>query len=333
MMSQTEEMSTTKAPSRGLGRLFKGEARPVAVAYLVSMGVFVAATLISSNFASSNNISTLLLQASFIGIAALGQTFVILGGGLDLSVPWVMTAAAIIVSRVTDGTDNGLIWAIPLILLMALVVGLINGIGVTKFKVSPIIMTLGMSGIIQGAVLVYTNGTGSPESPPALVWLEKNGIGPFTYTTIIWLVMAVVASIVLMRTSYGRKLYATGSNATVARLSGIRTSNVTIITYMISAFTAAVAGLLLLGFTGSPYLSLGSPYLFTSIAAVAVGGTSILGGRGSYIGTIAGALLITLLGAFLPILNLSVAALPIIYGVVILVAVAIASGRYSKSSL
>jgi len=319
--------------SVGLARVFRPGSRPVLVAYGVALAIFFVATLLAPNFDSINNISNLLLLTSLAGLAALGQTFVVLGGGLDLSIPWVMTSSAIVISRVADGNDSVLVWAVPLVLLMSAVAGLINGIGVTKLGVSPIVMTLGLSGVIQGAVLLYTQGQGSPAAPRAIVALARNGIGPFTYVTIIWLGLAAIATVVLARAAYGRRLYATGANPVVARLSGIRTPLVVVSTYVISALTASLAGMLLLAYTATPFLSMGNPYLFTSIAAVAVGGTSILGGQGSYVGTVAGALVITLLGAVLPILGFTQAALPIIYGVVILVAVAAASGRFSRNGI
>jgi ribose transport system permease protein len=319
--------------SMGLARVFRAGSRPVLVAYGVALAIFFVATLLAPNFDSMNNISNLLLLTSLAGLAALGQTFVVLGGGLDLSIPWVMTSSAIVISRVADGNDSVLVWAVPLVLLMSAMAGLINGIGVTKLHVSPIVMTLGLSGVIQGAVLLYTQGQGSPAAPRAIVALARNGIGPFTYITIMWLGLAAVATVVLARAAYGRRLYATGANPVVARLSGIRTPLVVVSTYVISALTASLAGMLLLAYTATPFLSMGNPYLFTSIAAVAVGGTSILGGQGSYLGTVAGALVITLLGAVLPILGFTQAALPIIYGVVILVAVAAASGRFSRTGI
>lgn len=328
-MTAVREVPTTRQRA---ARLLRGDARPIVVSYLVAGAIFLVATALASNFATTNNISTLLLQASFIGIAGLGQTFVLLGGGLDLSIPWVMTGSAILISRLADGDNGVLLWAVPLALLLSAVVGVVNGIGVTRLHVSPIVMTLGISGVIQGCVLLYTQGKGSPGAPPLVVHLAKNGLGPFTYMTLIWIFLAAVATVVLGRTAYGRRLYATGANPVVARFSGIRTPVVQTSTYVISSLTASLAGMLLLGYTATPFLSMGSPYLFTSIAAVAVGGTSILGGHGSYLGTVAGALVITLLAALLPILNLSQAALPIVYGVVILVAVTMASGRFARAS-
>jgi ribose transport system permease protein len=334
-MTQTQvegqQPGGTARPQMTVKRALQHESRPVVASYLVALTIFLAATALASNFASVDNISNLLILAAFIGIAGIGQTFVLLGGGLDLSVPWIMTGSAILVSRLANGDNGTLWWAVPVTLLLACLVGLLNGIGVAKLQVSPIVMTLGVNGVVQGCVLLYTRGTGSPAAPTMIVSMAKNGIGPFAYMTMVWIALGVLAVIVLSRTSYGRRLYATGANPVVARLSGIRTPRVSISTYVISAFTGSLAGMLLLGYTATPFLSMGNPYLFTSIAAVAVGGTSILGGHGGYLGTVAGALVITLLGALLPILKLSQAALPIIYGVVILAAVSVASGRFAKT--
>ena len=137
--------------------------------------------------------------------------------------------------------------------------------------------------------------------------------------TLAWLALA--------RTPFGRKLYAVGTNATVARLSGVRAGRVTISAYVISALCSAVAGILLVGYVGQAYLGMGDSYLFTSVAAVIIGGASILGGSGNYFGTIAGALILTVLTSLLPILNLNPAALQVVYGAVILVTVIIASVR------
>jgi ribose transport system permease protein len=146
---------------------------------------------------------------------------------------------------------------------------------------------------------------------------------------IVWGVLALCASFLLSKTAFGRHLYAMGTSPTVAQFSGVPIVRTTLITYILSGFTAALAGMLLTGYTAQAYLGMGDPYLFTSIAAVAVGGASILGGSGHYVGTIAGAFVLTILAGLLPALNLSSGALLMVYGAVILITVSLASEAFA----
>lgn len=299
--------------------------RNILLAYAGALALFGITSAFSTGFASGNHIRILLIQASFIGIVALGQSFVILGGGIDLSIPWTLNGAAILVTLVANGQNGPLWWAIPLVLAMGAAVGLLNGLGVALLGVSPIIMTLGMNVILSGALLLYTNGAPTAEAPPAIQSLATGRVGPIPVNTLLWAGLALIATIVLTWTALGRHLYALGTNRTVAQFSGIAISRVTVITYVVSGLAAALAGIVLTGYTGQAYLGMGDPYLFSSVAAVAIGGASILGGTGHYLGTVAGALILTVLAGLLPILNLNPAALQIIYGLVILVTVAAAT--------
>jgi ribose transport system permease protein len=305
-------------------RRFAGN-RSILFAYAGALLLFVATSAFSTGFASENHIRILLIQASFIGIVALGQSFVILGGGIDLSIPWTLNGAAILVTLFANGHNGPLVWAIPLVLGMGAVVGLVNGLGITLLGVSPIIMTLGMNVILSGALLLYTNGSPTAVAPPAIESLATGRVGPIPYDTILWVALAALATLVLTWTALGRQLYAVGTNRTVAQFSGIAISRVSIVTYIVSGLTSALAGIVLTGYVGQAYLGMGDPYLFSSVAAVAIGGASILGGSGHYLGTVAGALILTALAGLLPILNLDPAALQIIYGLVILVTVAAAT--------
>jgi ribose transport system permease protein len=313
-------------------RRFAGN-RNILFAYLGALLLFVATSAFSTGFASANHIRILLIQASFIGIVALGQSFVILGGGIDLSIPWTVNGAAILVTLFSNGRNAPLVWAIPLVLGMGALVGLVNGLGIAFLGVSPIIMTLGMNVILSGALLLYTNGSPTAVAPRAIESLATGRLGPIPYDTILWLALAALATLVLTWTAFGRHLYAVGTNRTVAQFSGIAISRVGIVTYVVSGLTSALAGIVLTGYVGQAYLGMGDPYLFSSVAAVAIGGASILGGSGHYLGTVAGALILTVLAGLLPILNLDPAALQIIYGLVILVTVAAATvpGRQAIS--
>ena len=302
-----------------------GRHRSILLAYAGALVLFGVTSAFSPGFASENHIRVLLIQASFIGIVALGQSFVIMAGGIDLSVPWTLNGAAILVTLFAEGKNEPLLWAIPLVLVLGASVGLVNGLGVALLRISPIIMTLGINVILSGALLVYTNGSPTAAAPSDIEYLATGRIGPIPVNTLVWGGLAALATIVLTWTAFGRHLYALGTNRTVALFSGVSISRVTVTTYVISGTTAAFAGILLTGYTGQAYLGMGDPFLFSSVAAVAIGGASILGGSGHYLGTVAGALILTVLAGLLPILNLNPASLQIIYGVVILLTVALAT--------
>jgi ribose transport system permease protein len=227
----------------------------------------------------------------------------------------------------TSGNNGPLIWVIPVLLVLAAIVGLVNGIGIALLGISPIIMTLGMNVVVEGMLLVYLGGQQASRSPSLVVDWTFNSIGPLPINTLIWLALAVIATIALSWTTFGRRLYAVGTSRIVAQFSGVNVIPIMIATYVICAVAAAVAGILYTGFVGQPYLGMGDPYLFASVAAVAVGGAPLIGGSGHYIGTIAGALVLTVLADLLPILNLDPGALQIVYGVTILVTVAAATVR------
>lgn len=306
------------------GGALLGRQRSVMVAFVVCGLLFTGTAVYSPGFASTPNIGALLTQASLIGLVALGQTLVIIGGGIDLSIPWVVNGAAVLTTVWADGVNGRLAWVIPGVLVAGVVVGTANGIGVTILRVPPIIMTLGMLAMVQGGLLVYTAGTGGQLAPSLVDRIVAHGIGPITGATAIWLVAIVAATILLTWTVFGRRLYALGISRTTAQFSGVSERTVITATYSVSGLTAAAAGILLAGYVQQSYLGMGDPYLFASVAAVAIGGASILGGTGNYTGTVAGALTLTVLTGMLPILGLNPAVLDIVYGVVILIAITIA---------
>ncbi|MEO6394570.1 MAG: ABC transporter permease [Devosia sp.] len=298
---------------------------PILLAYAAALLLFVLVSFYSPGFANPAHVATLITLAAFIGIAAIGQTIVIVGGGIDLSVPWIMNSAAILATALAHGQDWALLWIAPLILLAGAAVGVVNGIGIALLRVPPIVMTMSVNVITQGLLLIATRGFPPPLAPKALTAVAAGKIGPFPVILLVWIILAVAIVVVERRTSFGRYLYALGSNRTVATLSGVPVARTTIAAYAISGTTAALAGILLCGYSRQAYLGMGDPYLFTTIAAVAIGGASILGGTGSYLGTVAGALVLIILTGVLPILKLDVGALKIIYGLVILVTVFISA--------
>ncbi len=298
---------------------------PVALAWLAVVVLFVLVSLYSPGFANPANVGTLIIGASFIGIVAIGQTMVIIGGGIDLSVPWTLTGAGMFVTSLSRSDDTALLWAVPLCLAFGAFVGTVNGVGIARLGIPPIVMTLSMNVVLQGLLLVVTRGFPPPPAAPALQWIGSGRIGVVPVMLFVWIALGALALVVERMTAFGRHLYAMGSDRTVATLSGVPVARTTIVAYAISGTTAALAGILFAGNAKQSYLGMGDPFLFTSIAAVAIGGASILGGTGSYLGTIAGALLLTVLTGLLPILRLDQGALRVVYGVVILAAVALAA--------
>lgn len=299
---------------------------PILLAYGAALLLFVLVSLYSPGFAQPSNIATLVTLASFIGIVAIGQTMVIVGGGIDLSVPWILNSSAILVTALAHGQNLPLLWIVPLILVLGCAVGVVNGIGIALLRVPPIVMTMSVNVIAQGLLLIVTRGFPPPMAPQALTFVAAGRLWQVVPVMfIVWMALAAIVVLVERRTTFARHLYALGSSRTVATLSGVPVTRTIITTYAISGLTAALAGILLTGYSRQAYLGMGDAYLFTSIAAVAIGGASVLGGSGSYLGTIAGALVLTVLNGVLPIFRLEAGALRIIYGVVILLAVFMAA--------
>jgi ribose transport system permease protein len=313
-----------------LGAEFARRNRGILVAYGIVVMLFVAGTIHSIGYADPSNIRSLLIYGSTIGIAGAGQGLCILTGGIDLSIPWTMTGGAVLAAQLSHGQTSRLPQVFLLLAGLAIVVGLINGVGVAYGGVPPIIMTLGMNGALQGLVLVYTNGGGSAPAPPSLQhWVTTNWVG-IPKQVLIWAVIAVVMSVVLSRGTLGRRLYAIGTNSSAGFLAGNNIRRTLVIPYIVSALCGVLSGILLMAFTGGAYFTLGDPYLFATAAAVAVGGASILGGSGHYLGTVAGALVLTLMVSLLTLLNVGQAWLNIAYGLILLGALLLATPKASR---
>ena len=271
-------------------------------------------------------------QAAVLAILAGCQTLTMLTGGIDLSVTYVASMAGFVTATFVQ-QPGGWVLGVAVALGAAGLAGLVNGIGAGIFRVHPLIMTLGMGLIVFGFSNVWQlqnvqTGSGVPAE------LRTIGSG-LTFDVIpndllVFVPVAILLILMLRRTGYGRMLYAIGDNPVAARLSGVRSWQVLVVLYVISALLAAVAGLVQSGLSNTASVTLVSPYLLPSVAAAVIGGTSILGGRGGYTGTIVGALILTVLGGFLSIV------LPepwrqIVFGAIIVV-VAAAYTRVTSSS-
>jgi ribose transport system permease protein len=258
-------------------------------AYLIVALVFVVGMILIPGYGQMFSVRSILVLAALLAIASTGQTLVILIGGIDLSIPFVIGFANVVVAKLYgDGMDFALACAI--VGALALLIGAANGWISAKLGVHPLIVTLGIGTVVQGAVLLWTKGFPSGSAPAAVGKFVSFGAKPVPWLVPAFVVLAILVVFMLGRTPFGRRLYALGSNPRAAALALIRPVRMWIVTYAISAFFAAVAGVLLLAFSGSAYADAGKDYLFQTIAAVVIGGTALVGGRGGYLGTIAGSL-------------------------------------------
>jgi ribose transport system permease protein len=267
-----------------------------------------------------------------LAILAGCQTLTMLTGGIDLSVGAVASMSGFVVATLVSGpgTPAGIVVA----LVAAALAGLVTGIGVGVFRVHPLIMTLGMSLVVLGLANVWQlqmvqTGTGVPDE---FRWLGSGTfLGIIPHSLLVFVPMATVILLALRRTGYGRLLYAIGDNPIAARLSGARAWQVLVVLYVISALMAAVAGFLLAGLTNIAAVTLADSYVLPSVAAAVIGGTSIMGGRGGYGGTIVGALILAVLTSLLSALGYPEAVRQILFGSII-VAVAAAYTRITSES-
>ena len=290
----------------------------IALAFAIAGALFVAGTVQATGFASYSHSRTILITASFTGLVGLGQTFCILTGGIDLSIPATLAGSAVLTAFLAKGKASELVWIIPLVVGIAIVVGLVNGLGVAYAGVPPIIMTLGMNSAIQGLLLVYTHGGFASAPPHELVNFVNGDTLSMSTDLLIWLVVIAVATMVLSFSVFGRKLYAVGTNPTAAFLAGVNVRRILVVPYVVSAVGGALTGVLVLGFLGEAFVNIGDEYLFSSAVAVAVGGASILGGRGHYIGVVAGSVTLVAIVTLLQAERVPEYGRDVIYGLVIL---------------
>jgi ribose transport system permease protein len=262
--------------------------------------------------------SNTLLFAAPLAIMAAGQTMVMLTGGIDLSVASVATGSAYLLA--TNASSGNFI-AIGLGLLLGVIVGIANGVGVALLGVQPLVMTLGAGLMTSGVMIVYGQRmmASTPHVPAIIQTLGAGKVfGLVPVDLFLWIAIGALMLFGLHRTGFGRLLYAVGDNREACHLAGIRVWRVLFADYLFCAILAAITGLVLVGGTNAADLSLADGFLLPSVAAVVIGGTSIFGGRGGYAGTIVGALILTVLTGLLTLLDVSEPIKQILYGAIIL---------------
>lgn len=265
------------------------------VPYLLVPVLFLVGAEMIDGYSSHPSIISLLVLASFLGLASLGQTFCVIIGGVDLSIPATMGLADVVVTQLYG--EGWSFWtAVLVILAIAIAIGAINALVSLALNVNPLVITLGTNLIISGGVLTWNhqaiNGTVPTWLTSAVTVIGKTGPIPLPGIVVAWFVIALLVILFQRFTRLGREIYATGANARAARLAYVRTTWVWVVAFASSAVFAAVAGIFLAGFSGSADSTVGQPYLFETITAIVVGGTSLLGGRGGYGRTVVGTLVI-----------------------------------------
>ncbi|OBQ74396.1 ABC transporter permease [Mesorhizobium erdmanii] len=295
-------------------------------AFCVAALLHLAGTMLIPGYSSPFAVRAMLVLASLLAVASIGQTLVVIMGGIDLSIPFVIGFANVVAAQLYgDGWNFVLVCG--LVGVLAILIGGLNGLIARSLDIQPLIVTLGIGMVVQGLVLLWTAGFPSGSAPQAVSSFVSIGgsAGPLPVPWLVpsLVVVAALVVLVLERTPYGRRLYALGSNPGAAPLALIDPVRMWVITYAASAFFAAVAGVLLLGFTGSAYGDVGQPYLFQTIAAVVVGGAALVGGRGSYLGTIAGVLVLTEINTLLIGLGFQPSAVQAALGLIIVLLVSL----------
>jgi ribose transport system permease protein len=311
-------------PERGRLRVPPGLRRHAStlIVYGLILVLGVYASLLSPNFLTERNIFNVLRTAAFLGTVAIGETLVIISGGIDLSAGSVIKLAVLMSAILMNGKPENIAIAVAATLAMGAVVGLINGLLITKARIAPFIVTLGAYSILRGvSYTVTTKPVG--RAAPGFLHLYDLKLGQVPLLAIFLGLLIGAGIFVLRRTAFGRHLYAVGGNEQVARLSGIRVDRVKIGAYMLCSTLAALTGLLYLARSGVGDPVVGEGAELQAITAVILGGTSLFGGQGGLVGTLGGVLLMGLTNNVLVLLNVSSWYQELIQGLIIVGAVAL----------
>ena len=309
---------------------YKKSIQVIAV-YAIMILMLIFGNIAVPGFISTNNIAVILREMSFLGICAIGQTLAILTGGIDLSLSNTLLLCNIMSAYIVSGSDKNVPAALLVCLLVSTAIGLVNFAGVYLLHIPAMIMTLASGSAVYGIAYIYCDGAPKGKSSPftsALV--NSRFLGTINWTTVIWLILSVVIIIVLKYSVFGRSVYAIGVNPVTASYSGISVPKTLAVIYILSSVLAGFTGFLFLGYTGTAYLSTGATYNMDSIASVVIGGTSIAGGSGGYLGTVAGVGLMTILTSLLTAMAVPQAGKDIVQGILIIVLLITVYGRKKK---
>ncbi|MBA2795467.1 ABC transporter permease subunit [Streptococcus porcinus] len=297
------------------------------------VGLMVVITMINPNFLTTNNLLNLLLQVTANGFIAFGMTFVILTGGIDLSVGSILAlSSALTAGMIAKGIPVGI--AVLMALVLGGIFGMLNGLFISHGKLAPFIVTLATMTIFRGATLVYTNGnpiTGGLSDSFLFQFIGQGYLFGIPFPVVLMFLIFLILYVLLHKTAFGKSVYALGGNEKAAYISGVKLSKVKIVIYTISGMMAAMSGLIITSRLSSAQPTAGTSYEMDAIAAVVLGGTSLSGGKGRIIGTLIGALIIGVLNNGLNIIGVSAFWQQVVKGVVILIAVLLDRFKVAKA--
>ena len=301
------------------------------IVFLACAAVIAAGGTIYTQFLSPGYLLQQLHNGAFMGFVVAGLFVVILLGRIDLSAPWTMTAAAMAATTL-GGTGIPEALALPVGLAVGAGIGAINGFGVVVLKVPSIIWTLAVNTIVKGVIVYWTAQRLLNSHPSSLIETLGQGQlgGGISWALTLWLLVSLAMWAALRKSFLGRYLFAIGQNGTAAYLSGLPVQATDFGAFVFAGICNALAGILLAGYAGQAYMEMGTPYLLSAIAAVVIGGSSILGGKGAYAGAVGGAILVTLLTSLLSIAQMSEAMRQIVFGGLILAMVLLYSWRDAR---
>jgi ribose transport system permease protein len=307
---------------------------------LQALGIFIAAAAIfaifgvlNSNFLTIGNLRDVAVSASVNALIGIGLTFVIITGGIDLSVGSIASLVGIVSANMMVNQGVSPVPALIGGLVLGFLAGVVNGLLITVAKLPPFIATLGTMSVYQGLAYVVTSGTPVYNVPQPFVLMLNSYIGGVPIVVVVVIVVAVLAWLLLRRTVFGQNVIATGGSEETAWLSGVRVSRVKILVYGLSGTLAALAGLVIVARISAAQSEAGAPYLLTAIAAAVIGGANLMGGEGRIAGTLVGALILGALTNGLTLLNVPSFYEQIVTGLVVIIAVAIDQGSRGWPSL
>ena len=299
--------------------------------YALFAAIILVFLLSTNGTVSPTHLLNIARSAAPLGIVAMGQTIALLAGGLDLSVGATIAMVNLVCASIMNGRSERILPGILISLGLCAMIGLANGIIITKFKMQPFLVTMAMSIIIEGGYYVYTQGIPSGNIPKSFRYLAEGWWGSLPVAFVIWIALWGLLSLILRKTTYGRRLYFTGASPVVAKQSGYPADGILISAYVLTSLLAGLAGLMLSAYVGVASMGVGTEYTLNSIAASVIGGAAFTGGIGSLEGTFPGVMILVVLQSLMTILGISNAGQYLSQGLVIAVMVAVNQFQMKKN--